>query len=458
MTLNGFGNETVVGSYIPIDVIRRRKEQLKREIQEIREKVAQCEVEMSIIQSHNNIKLSDPSRSNIEQKLDNFRTRFHGHSLTTEPKHTTKSSITEPLKPMPYVCYFNVTVSLKKSRLLSRQHGNIKQLLIGKRQFNENPNEGIRWLVENNIFPNTPEHLAAFLFNETGLSKRAIGDYLGEKDDSHVEVLKHYAHMFDFFSTDIVEALRRYLYTFLLPGEAQKIDRIMEAFAQRYYECNPDIYANAEVCFILSFAIIMLNTSLHNKSARLGGLLTHEKFVNSLNEAISRQAMPDSNLIKNIYDSIKNNELKFPDDDIDLSDVSARMKEGDSTIFKEGWLWKQGGRVRQWKRRWFVITDGCLFYYESRTEVDNPRGIIPLVDVGVREIDDDRTKQFCFELFPLAGEKVKTTKPTPGETGKATEGHHTVYRMSASSEDERKDWIRALRIGSQNALPKQRSS
>ena len=25
-----------------------------------------------------------------------------------------------------------------------------------------------------------------------------------------------------------------------------------------------------------------------------------------------------------------------------------------------------GGLVRNWKRRWFVITDGCLFYYESR--------------------------------------------------------------------------------------------
>ncbi len=42
--------------------------------------------------------------------------------------------------------------------------------------------------------------------------------------------------------------------------------------------------------------------------------------------------------------------------------------------------------------------------------------------------------------------------------GKWIEGHHTVYRMSASSEDDRKDWIRALRIGSQNQLPKQRLS
>ena len=37
-------------------------------------------------------------------------------------------------------------------------------------------------------------------------------------------------------------------------------------------------------------------------------------------------------------------------------------------------------------------------------------------------------------------------------------GHHTVYRMSAASEDDRKDWIRALRIASQNQLPKQRLS
>ncbi|CAF5040264.1 unnamed protein product, partial [Rotaria sp. Silwood1] len=94
---------------------------------------------------------------------------------------------------------------------------------------------------------------------------------------------------------------------------------------------------------------------------------TYEKFVSSLNEAILRQHMPDINLIKNIYDNIKNNELKLPEDDIDLSNVSAKIKEGNSTIIKEGWLWKQGGRVRQWRRRWFVITDGCLFYYESRT-------------------------------------------------------------------------------------------
>ena len=46
-------------------------------------------------------------------------------------------------------------------------------------------------------------------------------------------------------TTTTFTCCRRYLFTFILPGEAQKIDRIMEAFAQRYYECNPHIYASA---------------------------------------------------------------------------------------------------------------------------------------------------------------------------------------------------------------------
>lgn len=35
------------------------------------------------------------------------------------------------------------------------------------------------------------------------------------------------------------EAIRLFLSKFRLPGEAQKIDRIMESFAKRYCYCNP---------------------------------------------------------------------------------------------------------------------------------------------------------------------------------------------------------------------------
>lgn len=66
-----------------------------------------------------------------------------------------------------------------------------------------------------------------------------------------------------------------------------------------------------EVCYIVSFAIIMLNTSLHNKSARMGGgPFTYEKFVNSLSETIARHQLPDQNIIK-VHWQIGNTEMGF---------------------------------------------------------------------------------------------------------------------------------------------------
>jgi len=38
--------------------------------------------------------------------------------------------------------------------------------------------------------------------------------------------------------------LRQFLWSFRLPGEAQKIDRMMECFAQRYCQLNPNIFTN----------------------------------------------------------------------------------------------------------------------------------------------------------------------------------------------------------------------
>lgn len=47
-----------------------------------------------------------------------------------------------------------------------------------------------------------------------------------------------YIDQMDFHERDFVPALRMFLEGFRLPGEAQKIDRLMEKFASRYCECN----------------------------------------------------------------------------------------------------------------------------------------------------------------------------------------------------------------------------
>ena len=41
-----------------------------------------------------------------------------------------------------------------------------------------------------------------------------------------------------------------------------------------------------------------------------------------------------------------------------------------------------GGRVKSWKRRWFILNDNCLYYFEYTTDKE-PRGIIPLENIQV---------------------------------------------------------------------------
>lgn len=53
------------------------------------------------------------------------------------------------------------------------------------------------------------------------------------------EVMYSYIDKFNFTDMDFVTALRLFLNNFRLPGEAQKIDRLMEKFASRYLETNP---------------------------------------------------------------------------------------------------------------------------------------------------------------------------------------------------------------------------
>ena len=49
----------------------------------------------------------------------------------------------------------------------------------------------------------------------------------------------------------------------------------------------------------------------------------------------------------------------------------------------KGWLYKQGSEgLRTWKKRWFVLSDRCLYYFQQTSE-NVPKGIIPLENVKV---------------------------------------------------------------------------
>ncbi|KYM79615.1 Cytohesin-1, partial [Atta colombica] len=307
-----------------------------------------------------------------------------------------------------------------------------KQMSIGRKKFNMDPKKGIEYLIEHNLLTPTPEDVAQFLYKGEGLNKTAIGDYLGERHDFNERVLRAFVELHDFTDLILVQALRQFLWSFRLPGEAQKIDRMMECFAQRYCQLNPNIFTNTDTCYVLSFAIIMLNTSLHNPSVK--DKPSVDQFI-SMNRGINNGGDLPRELLVSLYESIKTEPFKIPEDD--GNDLMHTFFNPD----KEGWLWKQGGRYKSWKRRWFILNDNCLYYFEYTTDKE-PRGIIPLENIQVREIQD-RHKPHCFELYAAGSEFIKACK-TDSE-GKVVEGKHTVYRMSAATDEEKDEWIKCVR-------------
>ncbi|XP_055754076.1 cytohesin-3-like isoform X1 [Salvelinus fontinalis] len=307
-----------------------------------------------------------------------------------------------------------------------------KRFLSGKKKFNMDPKKGIQYLVDNDLLEWTAEAVAEFLYKEEGLNKTAIGNFLGEREEMHLQTLKAFVELHEFSDLNLVQALRQFLWSFRLPGEAQKIDRMMEAFATRYCDCNAGVFQSTDTCYILSFAVIMLNTSLHNPNVK--DKPTLERFF-SMNRGINNGGDLPNDLLMKLYESIRNEPFKIPEDD--GNDLTHTFFNPD----REGWLLKMGGRVKTWKRRWFILTDSCLYYFEYTTDKD-PIGIIPLENLCVREIEDS-IKQYCLEIYNPRGQKIKACKTENG--GRVVEGKHQSYRMSAATADERDDWIGSIR-------------
>ena len=122
-----------------------------------------------------------------------------------------------------------------------------------------------------------------------------------------------FVDMLDFADMRFTDALRMYLQLFRLPGEAQKIDRFMLKFAERFMGGNPGtLFANADTAYILAFSVIMLNTDAHNKNLKQKRM-TKVEFVKNNRGINDGNDLPED-FLGEVYDEIQNNEIKMKDE------------------------------------------------------------------------------------------------------------------------------------------------
>jgi hypothetical protein len=196
-------------------------------------------------------------------------------------------------------------------------------------RFNRKPSAGIAYAVQcGHIDGDSPEEVARFLLkNKDVLEKTQIGECLGREAEYQngfaLRVLHAYVNMMDFSDLEFDEAIRYYLSGFRLPGEAQKIDRIMEKFAERYTNQNPTVFPTADAAFILAFSIIMLNTDLHNPAIKEERRMTKEGFIRNNRGICDGQDLREE-LLNSIFDRIKSDPISLKEDD------EARERVGDT--------------------------------------------------------------------------------------------------------------------------------
>lgn len=187
-----------------------------------------------------------------------------------------------------------------------------KSVLEGVKRFNQKPKKGIQYLIESEcISSRTPSEIAKFLLKTEGLNKSMIGEFLGEGEEENICIMHSFVDQMDFRGLKFVYALRFFLQSFRLPGEAQKIDRFMLKFADRFLKDNPESFSTADTAYVLAYSVIMLNTDQHN--AQVKKKMSKPDFIKN-NRGINEGKDLPAEMLESIFDEIQTNEIVMKDE------------------------------------------------------------------------------------------------------------------------------------------------
>ncbi|KEG13234.1 hypothetical protein DQ04_01131030 [Trypanosoma grayi] len=152
---------------------------------------------------------------------------------------------------------------------------------------------------------NTPDYAAALA---TWEAERAKDHLKAGTVRFYEEQLKGFLGGFNYRNKSLLSCIRETAYRMCMPGEAQKIDRVMEAFAKMWASSNHDVgkeinpFCSEQGPFILAFSLIMLNTDQH--SGKMNKPMTQEDFRRVHRDSDGGNSLPEEYL-NHLFDDVK---------------------------------------------------------------------------------------------------------------------------------------------------------
>ncbi|KAM9544974.1 pleckstrin homology domain-containing family A member 7 isoform 1-T1 [Salvelinus alpinus] len=114
-------------------------------------------------------------------------------------------------------------------------------------------------------------------------------------------------------------------------------------------------------------------------------------------------------------------------------------------VVVRGWLYKQDSSgMRLWKRKWFVLSDYCLFYYKDSRE-ETVLGSIPLPSYVIAPVepDDHISRKYAFKASHT-GMRSYIYNKNSVIGSQAEHGGMRTYFFSADTQEDMNGWIRAM--------------
>ncbi|XP_077353583.1 rho GTPase-activating protein 24 isoform X1 [Festucalex cinctus] len=113
--------------------------------------------------------------------------------------------------------------------------------------------------------------------------------------------------------------------------------------------------------------------------------------------------------------------------------TGAEGQHGRQGVIRCGWLRKQGGFVKTWHSRWFVLRGDQLFYYKDEDESKSLGAIfLPGNKVTEHPSSGDEAGKYLFEVIPGGDRERMTT-------------NHETYLLMASTQNDMEDWVKTIR-------------
>uniref|UniRef100_A0A8C1UCC8 IQ motif and Sec7 domain ArfGEF 2a n=1 Tax=Cyprinus carpio TaxID=7962 RepID=A0A8C1UCC8_CYPCA len=248
---------------------------------------------------------------------------------------SSRDSLREPLPPLGKQTYQRESRHSWDSPAFNNDVVQRRQYRIGLNLFNKKPEKGIQYLIERSFVSDTPVGIARFILERKGLSRQMIGEFLGNRQKQfNKDVLDCVLDEMDFSGMDLDDALRKFQAQIKVQGEAQKVERLVEAFSQRYCVCNPALvrqFQNPDTIFILAFAIILLNTDMYSPNVKAERKMKVEDFIKNLRGVDNGQDIPRDMLV-GIYQRIQKWELRTNDDHVSQVQAVERVIVGKKPV------------------------------------------------------------------------------------------------------------------------------